>query len=132
MTTALSDWLPDFEGAWVDHARIGFGQNIYCFFERSFIGPIGFVWGSFTDDAESIRRFNVAGCYVIEFARRKGILKFMLDKIMEDNELAVLVTDYGSDNGGAAFMQAEGWKKERGTGLWYYRKGKPYRAGRKK
>ena len=40
-----SNWKPEMSGAWVTHARIGFGQFVYVLYVPNYGYPVGLVWG---------------------------------------------------------------------------------------
>ncbi len=115
------DWEPDFETAWLEHTQIGFGQDMFLLYVRSATTPVGLVWGTLFSCQDKSAGFDILGCFVPVWARRKGILSFMLDKIRETYS-SRLITQTGSEDGGLAFLRHYGFLQSEECGLWYYPK----------
>ena len=113
---------PKIKTCWVDCVSIGFGISMYACFSRNFVGPIGFVWGTATGDRGK-RRFDVLGSYVMPWARRKGVRTKINEAILSGG-CDVIATVSGTEEGGAAFMKAFGYKHDSKRLTWTYVKPK--------
>lgn len=81
-----------------------FGQSMYICYVPAYFAPVGFVWGI----GDSRRVFEVAGSYTEPWARRHGVRTRINEAIFRD--YLVIRTNYGSPEGGGAFMKAQGYK----------------------
>ena len=85
--------------------------------------PKGFVWGLLMNNNDGGKCvFQVFHSYVMPEVRRNGI-RTMLNKCSFENyEADVIVTSTGSKEGGSAFLEKSGYKRDEYTGevLWEY------------
>ena len=96
------------------------GLIVYMCFSKQSQYPLGYLFisgastcsvsGKLTDVWEIIE------CYVPEWARRRGIMTFMLDNLPED---CILTTGSGSKAGGSALLKSYGFKQDSKTTFWY-------------
>lgn len=92
---------------------IPFGGQMYLCFVAAFPYPVGFVWG--VGDTRGV--FDVAGSYTEPWARRQGVRTRLNEEIFK--EYLVIRTNYGSAEGGQAFMRKQGYKFSRALRCYY-------------
>jgi len=90
--------------ATVKSVDIPFGGTMYFCFVSAYCYPVGFVWGV----GDNRRVFEVAGSYTEPWARRQGVRTRLNEAILKD--YVVIRTNFGSDEGGAAFMRKQGYQ----------------------
>ncbi len=112
-------WNLNLSGSWVDCVEIGFGQNIFLLYVRNATAPVGLVWGAFSSAQDESASFDILGCYVPEWARRKGVMTHLLDYIRRECK-SRLMTDMGSKEGGLDFITSYGFIQSDELKIWYF------------
>lgn len=118
---------PEIATCWVDHATIGFGFHIYACFSRRHPAPVGLVWGICGADGPRVR-FDVFGSFVQPWARRRGVRTLIQQELLKTYD--VVATLGGSDSGGAAWMKAFGYRRDRQAMQWVYVRQRRVKGGK--
>jgi GNAT superfamily N-acetyltransferase len=117
------DWLSK---CWVTWVEVGFGCRQYMAFHPEYSSPVGIVWclpGTKETFAISVYSF------VLPFYRRRGLRSLLNQYILEHH--AGIQTS-GATEEGAAWMTAQGYKRDKVRGDWYLKAPKKKKKAAKK
>ncbi len=126
---AKKKWQPEFDGAWLDYTRIGFGQALFALYLRNSITPVCLIWGNLYGNDANGTTFDILGCYVPNFARRTGCATFTLNQLVESQGYKLLTTSL-SKTGGRPLGEKFGFLLDPDAGVWVYRPKKPRKPPR--
>lgn len=115
-------WIPDLAHAWVTWTSIGFAQTMYVLYVPNHQSPVALVWGWGRG-----QRFEVAGSFVPDYARRFGCRSHVNKTIFQ--HFRTISTQHGSKEGGANFLKASGYSRSEALDCFYLER--PKKKGKK-
>lgn len=104
----------------IEISTIGNGITQYTCISKEFFVPFGFAWTVESGTQNNKKLAHLQYIYTLEFARRHGIAKLLLNKIFEIND--IILTTSGSKDGGKALLTTCGFQFEPQTLQWFKKK----------